>query len=192
MWMRLSWITSEPGLTLPWRTYFVVVKINKAVVGSSNGDMPKYAGQVMAFHRTPGILGVPLLQCSCLSMAILDNFGLGVLWAQCIILLANVTLLKGTVMSYVTSQYCMCIGHMTFYYKRAANTLVGGSCLLFVHSSGGWCLTHVGCDASSTSLGWSLLSLTVIIVLALVNSAMSPAGILKYLNETWECCSTPC
>ena len=35
---------------------------------------------------------------------------------------------------------------------------------------------HVGHDASSTSLGWSLLPSKVIIVLALVNSAVSPAG----------------
>ena len=35
---------------------------------------------------------------------------------------------------------------------------------------------HVGRDVSSTSLGWSLLPSNVIIVLALVNSAVSPAG----------------
>ena len=35
---------------------------------------------------------------------------------------------------------------------------------------------HVGHDASSTSLGWSLLPSTVIIVLALINSAVSPVG----------------
>ena len=40
----------------------------------------------------------------------------------------------------------------------------------------GWCLTRVGHDASSASLGWSLLPSTVIIVLTLVNSAVSPAG----------------
>ena len=34
----------------------------------------------------------------------------------------------------------------------------------------------VGHDASSTSPGWSLLPLTLIIVLALVNSAVSPVG----------------
>ena len=47
---------------------------------------------------------------------------------------------------------------MTFYYKRAAKALVGGSCLLFIHLSGstlspethtGWCLTCVNCDVSS-------------------------------------------
>ena len=40
----------------------------------------------------------------------------------------------------------------------------------------GWCLTCVGHDASSASLGWSLLPSTVIIVLVLVNSAVSPVG----------------
>ena len=40
----------------------------------------------------------------------------------------------------------------------------------------GWCLTRVGRDTSSASLGWSLLPSTVIIVLALVNIAVSPVG----------------
>ena len=40
----------------------------------------------------------------------------------------------------------------------------------------GWCLMHVGHNMSSASLGWSLLPSTVIIVLALVNSAVSPVG----------------
>ena len=35
---------------------------------------------------------------------------------------------------------------------------------------------HIGCDASSASPGWSLLPSNVIIVLAMVNSAVSPAG----------------
>ena len=39
-----------------------------------------------------------------------------------------------------------------------------------------WHPAHVGRDKSSTSLGWNLLSSTVIIVLALVNSTVSPAG----------------
>ena len=39
-----------------------------------------------------------------------------------------------------------------------------------------WCLTRVGHDVSSASPGWSLLPSNVIIVLALVNSAMSPVG----------------
>ena len=51
---------------------------------------------------------------------------------KCVILFADVTSLKGTVMS----QHCMCIGHVTFYYKRSADASVGGSCLLFIRSSG--------------------------------------------------------
>ena len=35
---------------------------------------------------------------------------------------------------------------------------------------------HVGRNVSSTSLDWSLLPSTIIIVLALVNSAVSPVG----------------
>ena len=51
---------------------------------------------------------------------------------------------------------------------------------------------RVGHNASSASPGWSLLPLTVIIALALVNSTVSPAGTFKYLNKTQEYCSTPC
>ena len=53
-----------------------------------------------------------------------------------VILFADVTLLNDVVTSYVTSQCHTSIGHVTIYYKRAANTLVGGSCLLFIHLSG--------------------------------------------------------
>ena len=56
--------------------------------------------------------------------------------SKCIILFANITSLKGAVTSYVTSQHHTCIGHMTFYYKRSTDALWGGSCLLFIHSSG--------------------------------------------------------
>ena len=102
-----------------------------------------------------------------------------------VILFADVTLLKGAVTSYVMSQCYTCIGHMTFNYKRSTNASVGVlACCSFVHQvrlyhqrpTGGWCLRHVGRDASSASPGWSLLPSTVIIVLALVNNAVSPAG----------------
>ena len=56
----------------------VVVKINKAVVGFSHGDAPKYAAEGVALCRTPGALGVPLPWYSYLSMAVLGNFG----WAR--------------------------------------------------------------------------------------------------------------
>ena len=58
----------------------VEIMINKAVVGSGCGDMPKYVGEGVALHRTPSTLGVLLLQCSCLSTAVLGNFGVGALW----------------------------------------------------------------------------------------------------------------
>ena len=40
----------------------------------------------------------------------------------------------------------------------------------------GWCPMHVGCDASSLSLGWSLPPSIVLIVLALVNSVVLHRG----------------
>ena len=90
-------------------------------------------------------------------------------------------------MSCVTSWHCMCTGHMTFHYKSSADAsfkaLLALSSRPSVRLSGsplspayGWCLTRVGHDVSSTSLGWSLLSSSIIIVLALVNSAVSPKG----------------
>ena len=88
-------------------------------------------------------------------------------------------------MSYVMSQHYMCIGHGPFTIKGLLMPQWGLlACCSFVHQVRlyhqrpmcGWCLTCVGCDASSASPGWSLLPSTVIIVLALVNSAMSPAG----------------
>ena len=98
----------------------------------------------------------------------------------------------------------MCSGHVTFVYKRMAGALFEAlfcsfsSCKLSVRTPGlplstacGWCLMRVGCNASSTSPGWSLLPSSVIIVLALVSSAMSHGG-LWYFNETLECHPAPC
>ena len=90
------------------------------------------------------------------------------------------------VTSYVTSQHRMYIGHMTSHYKRSANASFGVlACCSSIHQvrlyclrpTLGWCLMRAGHDASNASLGWSLLPLNVIIVLALVNSAVSPVGI---------------
>ena len=87
------------------------------------------------------------------------------------------------VMSYMMSQCCMCIGHVTFHYKRPANASVRVlACCLSVcqvqlynqRPACGWCLTCVGHDTSSASPGWSLLPSNVIILLASVNSAVSP------------------
>ena len=33
--------------------------VNKAVVGSGHGDVPKYAGEGVASHGSPGTLGGP-------------------------------------------------------------------------------------------------------------------------------------
>ena len=66
-----------------WKTllsiYFVIklvviVVVDKVVVGSSHGDVPKYAGEGVASHGTPSTLGVPLLHYSYLFMAVLGNF----------------------------------------------------------------------------------------------------------------------
>ena len=80
------------GLAFPRRTYFaqfviklvVEIMINKAVVGSGHEDAPKYGGEGVALHGTPSALGVPLPWCSCLSTAILGNFGVGALRTQCV------------------------------------------------------------------------------------------------------------
>ena len=53
-----------------------------------------------------------------------------------VILFLDVTSLKGTVTSHMTSQYHTYVGHMTFYYERSANALLGDSGLLFIHLSG--------------------------------------------------------
>ena len=111
-----------------------------------------------------------------------------------VILFVDVMSFNDAMTSYVMSQHCTCVGHMTIYYKKAMNTSVElvrsnsvtrDPCVVGV-------LTRIGCDASSMSLGGSLLPSTVIIVLTLVNSAASPAGTHNYLNKTQECCSTPC
>ena len=119
-------------------------------------------------HGSPGDLGVPF-----------------VLHPKCIILFLDVTSLMSAVTSYVTSRCCMCVGHVTFYYKRSADASWGflafGSsirhvCLYHQRPTCGWCLMRAGHNVSSMSPGWSLLPSNIIIVLALVNSAMSPVG----------------
>ena len=98
----------------------------------------------------------------------------------------------GAVTSCVMSWHCTCTGHMTFSYKKLVDAsfeaLFGsfGSFWfvgLLVHPPGsplspayGWCLTRVGRNASSASPDWSLLPSSIIIVLALVNNAVSPKG----------------
>ena len=164
------------------------------VVDSSCRDAPKYAGEGVALCGTPGALGAPLLHYSCLFMAILGNF-------RELCFRHRVSEARHLICQHYIIKCCTCIGHVTIYYKRATNALVGVfACCSSIHQvrlyhqrpACGWCLIHVGRNASSTSPGGSLLPSTVIIVLAFVNSTMSPAGTPKYLNETRECCSTPC
>ena len=82
-------------------------------------------------------------------------------------LFSDITSSGGAMMSCVTSQHCTCIGHMTFCYKRSADTSFKAllahlalSSRLLVHPLGsplspayGWCLMCVGRDVSSASLG---------------------------------------
>ena len=107
-----------------------------------------------------------------------------------ILLCSDVTLSGGAVMSCVTSRHHTCSGHVTFCYKRSADASFEAllahwalSSRSLVHPLGsplspayGWCLTRVGHNMSSVSLGWSLLPSSIIIVLAFVNSAVSPKG----------------
>ena len=78
---------------------------------------------------TPGTLGGPYcinhINYSCFGV-ILRRHALDMPRLKHVILFVNVTSFNNTVTSYVMSQCHMCIGHMTIYYKRATNTLVGG------------------------------------------------------------------
>ena len=125
---------------LDFATKLVKIRINKAVVGSGHGDALKYAGEGVALCRTPGTLGVLWRWFSCSTVIFRQILGGCTLDAAClkrVILFSNITSLKGDVTSYMTSQHRMCIGQVTFYYKRVCRCLGGGgSCLLFIHSSG--------------------------------------------------------
>ena len=86
---------------------------------------------------TPGALGGPYH----INHINYSHFGvflrrctLDMLHLKCIILFVNVTSFNDAVTSYMTSQHCTCIGHVTIYYERAVNILVGGvSASLLVH-----------------------------------------------------------
>ena len=93
-------------------------------------------------------------------------------------LVLDITLSGGA----MTSWRHTCTSHMTFCYKRSADTSFKAFWLLVCPSSlplspaYGWCLMRVGRDASSASPGWSLLPSSIFIVLALVNSTVSHKG----------------
>ena len=146
-------------------------------------------GKDVASHRSPGDPGDP---CPWFC-GLFRQFHVNMLQTHCI-QSASFVFRCYIIYGIVTSRHCMCTGHMTFYYKRSAGTLfkaLFGSLALWlfgssrfvrllVHPSGspvyGWCLTRVGHNVSSTSPGWSLLPSSVVIVLALVNSTVSPKG----------------
>ena len=103
--------------------------INKAVVDSGHGDMPKYAGEGVASCGTPDALGVLFH----INHSIYGSFRLFLRrhasdapHLKCVILFVNITSFSDAVTSYVMSQPYTCNGHVTIYYKRAANTSVGG------------------------------------------------------------------
>ena len=115
------------------------------------------------------------------------------------ILFVNVTSFNDAVTSYVTSQHHVCIGHVTVYYKRAMNTSIGGVSVSSLGSTqspetlvrlvSNTCrLRHVKRISRQKPASFN----SNYHVLALVNSAASPAGTHNYLNKTWECCSPPC
>ena len=122
------------------------------VVGSGHGDVPKYAGEGVALHGTPGALGVLLPHYSYLSMAILGNFG----WAHFRHSIKGPPRPRLGVLA-----CCSSICQVQLYHQRP---------------TWGWYLTHVGCNMSP---GWSLLPLTVIIVLAFVNMLCPQRGPLS-------------
>ena len=119
-----------------------------------------------------------------------------------IILFLNVMSFNDAVTSYVMSQCHMCVGHVTIYYKRATNTLVGGVFSQFVSSLGStlspetlvWLVSNTCRSQCIKRISrWEPTSFNSNhCVLALVNSAVSPAGTHKYLNKTQECRSTSC
>ena len=109
-------------------------------------------------------------------VAVFRQFCVDALWTHCMRSVTSCvwTLhhLGGAVTSCVMSWHCMCTGHMTFCYKRSADTLFEALLALrswplvrlfirFTHCSSGspllptcgWCLKCVGRDVSSMSPG---------------------------------------
>ena len=167
-WRRLL-CTPPPGTGLDIETLYLV-------------HVCTYVPHIcVALRGTPSPLGVPLPCYSCLSMAVLGNFwwahfGRSVSEACHLICQHYIVKWHCDVICDVTAPhvYWSCV---TFYYKRATKASVGvlACCssvrqvrLYHQRPACGWCLTRVGRDMSSSSPGWSLLPLTVIIVLALL------------------------
>ena len=114
-----------------------------------------------------------------------------------VILFVDITSFNDAVTLYMMSQCRTCVGHVTVYYKRAMSTSVGGVSVSSLGSTqspetlvtlvSNMCrLRHV-----KRVSGWEPTSFNSNYhVLALVNSAASPAGTHNYLNKTQECHST--
>ena len=85
-------------------------------------DSPPNTPGGLAFHSP----GSPMEH---MSMLVSTVTSVDMVHLKHVILFVDITSLNDAVTSYVMSQHCMCVGHMTIYYKRATNTWVGGSCL---------------------------------------------------------------
>ena len=101
--------------------------VNKAVVGSGHRDVPKYTGEGVASHGTPGALGGPY------HVNYINYSHMGVFYRRCasdtprlkhVILFVDVMSFNDAMTSYMMSWHCTCIGYMTIYYKRATNTSI--------------------------------------------------------------------
>ena len=138
----------------------------------------------------PGIPGCP---CLSVSGILVGYFGLAcvrhAVFDACHLSL-RCCIISDAMTSCVMSWHHACMGHMTFGYKslqRAwfkalsawkALTFHKVLCLpgSFLAPTYGWCLTRVGHDASSTSLGWSLLPSSILVVLVFINSDIPHRG----------------
>ena len=146
-------------------------------------------GEGVSSRRPPSNPGGPCPRfCSLLGNSMLTHFVHAASKVHHLFL--DVTSSGVAMTSCVMSWCCTCTGHMTFHYKRLVDALfeallahlaLGSRPLvppsgLPLSPTYGWCLMRVGHNVSSASLGWSLLPSSVIIVLALVNSVVSPKG----------------
>ena len=133
--------------------------------------MPKYVGEGVASGRHPGVPGCPCLSCSGILAGYFGSARVGHAVSDTHHLSLRCCIVSDAVISCMMSQCCVCMGHMTFGYKSLQRAWLGALSALealtfckVLCSPGspyapmyGWCLTRVGSDASSMSLGWSLL-----------------------------------
>ena len=95
--------------------------INKAVVGFSRGDAPKYTGEGVALCGTSGALGGPYYEIT-LNYSHFGYFSgwhtLDVPHQKHVTKFVDVTSFDNAMTSCMTSPHHTCIGHVTIYYKR--------------------------------------------------------------------------